>query len=304
MRRLLALLLLFHTTNAFADPDAFVAPDRAARLFDEGRELKAAGKIDQACERFARSWQVERAAGTELNLADCKEREGKLLEAWELFDEAARISEQQGNSTRVTFARNRAAAIDARLMTIDVRLAAPIAKNTLVTIDGQPAMHERVDPRAVQIRASAPDGKSYAVVVAAQPGKVVVEIPSLVRTTTQRRRSWLWLVGGGAVFGVTALVVGQQLAMIAGDIRDDVRSLCPPDQSGALSCDDPAFVDTANHKLAIAREDDIAAVIIAGTGAAALVGAGVLWYVAPRERVLVTPTATTSSVGVAVSTRF
>jgi hypothetical protein len=118
VRVAIALAVLVHSTNGFAQPDAFVAPTtRAAQLFSEGRELKAAGKIDEACARFEVSWQAERATGTELNLADCRERQGKLLEAWELFDEAARISEREGNPTRATFARTRATALDARLMT-------------------------------------------------------------------------------------------------------------------------------------------------------------------------------------------
>lgn len=303
MRRLLALLFLLHTPNALADPDAFVATSPAARLFDEGRELKAAGKIDQACERFARSWQAEHAAGTEVNLADCKEREGKLLEAWQLFDDAARISEQQGNATRATFAKNRAAAIDARLMTVEVHIGTPVARDTVVTIDGEVSQRVRMDPRSVHIEARAPGGLAYTLVVPAQAGLVVVDVPSLVRTRTIRRRSRLWMAGGAVVLGATAFVVSMQLSMIADDIRDDVRSFCPLNLDGAYSCSSELAAQ-ANDKLTVARQDDIAAAIVMGGGAVALIGAAVLWYTAPKERVLITPTATSSSVGVALAARF
>ena len=303
MRRLLVLLLLLHTPNALADPDAFVATSPAARLFDEGRELKAAGKIDQACERFARSWQAEHAAGTEVNLADCKEREGKLLEAWQLFDDAARISEQQGNPTRATFARNRAVAIDARLMTVEVHLGAPIARDTAVMIDGMPAERVRTDPRPVHIQARAPDGLFYSLVVPAQAGTVVVDVPSLVRTKTIRRRSRLWMAGGAVVLGATAFVISMQLAMTADDIRDDVRSICPPNLDGAYACT-PELAPQASTMLTVARQDDIAGAIVMGGGAIALIGAAVLWYTAPKERVLITPTVTSSSAGDALAARF
>jgi hypothetical protein len=300
---LLALLLLLHTPNALADPDAFVATSPAARLFDEGRELKAAGKIDQACERFARSWQAEHAAGTEVNLADCKEREGKLLEAWQLFDDAARISEQQGNATRATFAKNRAAAIDARLMTVEVHIGAPVARDTVVTIDGEVSQRVRLDPRPVHILARAPDGLSYALVVPAQAGTVVVDVPSLVRTKTIRRRSRLWMAGGAVVLGATAFVVSMQLSMIAEDVRDSIVG-CQLDMNGVGTCESRAALDAATTKLAVARADDVAATIVMGGGAVALIGAAVLWYTAPKERVLITPTATSSSVGVALAARF
>lgn len=303
MRRLVALLFLLHTPTAFADADAFVATTSASRLFDEGRELKAAGKLDQACERFARSWQAEHAAGTELNLADCKEREGKLFEAWQLFDDAARLSEQQGNAARATFAKNRATAIDARLMTVEVHLGSPVARDTSVTIDGEATQRVRSDPHPMQIHARAPDGLSYMLVVPAQAGKVVVDVPSLVRTRTIRRRTRLWMAGGAVVLGATAFVVSRQLTMIADDVRESIAG-CRLDASATGTCDNQEDLDTAKEKLALAHQDDVAAKLVMAGGAVALVGAAVLWYTAPKERVLITPTATASSVGVALAARF
>ena len=75
MRLAVALVCLYSTAHA----------GNASQLFDEAQSLKKAGKIDEACSRFASSWEQEKAIGTQLNLADCKEREGRLLEAWQMF---------------------------------------------------------------------------------------------------------------------------------------------------------------------------------------------------------------------------
>jgi hypothetical protein len=304
VRVAIAIAVVIQTTNGFAQPEAFVAPTRGAQLFTEGRELVAAGKIDEACARFEVSWRTERATGTQVNLADCRERQGKLLEAWRLFDEAARISDREGNSTRATFARNRAASIDARLMFIDVRLASPIAAGTRITIDGKRLDEQstRMDPKSVRIRATAPGGTAFVVEVPAQGGRVVVDVPSLVRTTTVRRASRLWIAGGLVVGSVVGLVTAQRLWMYAEDQRD--VDGCTVDEYGNRSCVNQDTLDRAEHQADLAARNDAAAKLVLGGSVLALVGAAVIWYTAPKERVLITPTATTSSVGVSLAARF
>ena len=72
------------------EPDhARAAASHAAALFEEGRALGKAGQWAEACDRFAESLELVPAVGTQLNLADCLEREGKLRRAWQLFDGAA-----------------------------------------------------------------------------------------------------------------------------------------------------------------------------------------------------------------------
>ncbi|HEY5924034.1 MAG TPA: hypothetical protein VIV11_20280 [Kofleriaceae bacterium] len=307
MRLAVALAVLLSTTHASAE--AFVAAKpSAAQLFVEGRELKAAGKIDEACKRFEISWKAERAPGTEVNLADCREREGKLLEAWQLFDEAARVSEQQGNQARAQFARNRASAIDARLMTIEVHVAAPIARGMVLTIDGQPivvnaTVRQRIEAKQVWIRATAPDGKSYTIQVEARAGKTVVDVPSLVRSTTVRRRSRLWISGGLLVGSVAGLVAGQRLMMIADDLRDNIPG-CTFNDDGEGSCVNYAALEAGQNKIELAKTNETAARIIFGGSVLAVLGAAYVYYTAPKERVLLTPTATTSSVGVSLAGRF
>src|ERR1041385_8032812 len=113
MRALVCLLMCIGV--AYAD-DAAVDPfdvphgsnQRGSQLFDEGRALFKAGKLDDACTRFDESWRIERALGTQLNLASCRERQGKLVEAFELFEGAADAAKAQHDDMRAKFAAERA----------------------------------------------------------------------------------------------------------------------------------------------------------------------------------------------------
>lgn len=97
-------ILCVLVSGAHADPDA----KRATALFDEGQALKKEGRVADACEKFEESYELDPAIGTELNVADCREREGKVDEAWELFDHAARTDKR---ADRAKYARARADSI-------------------------------------------------------------------------------------------------------------------------------------------------------------------------------------------------
>jgi len=139
--------------------------------------------------------------------------------------------------------------------------------------------------------------------VPAQAGKVVIDVPSFVRTTTVRRRSRLWIAGGLAAVGIRGLVISDRLNMIADDVRDSIEN-CTLDSNYRGTCENPTAQQIAIDKLALANRNELAAKIVLGGSVLAVVGAAVVWYTAPKERVLVTPTATTSSVGVSLVGRF
>ena len=80
-------ILLAATRLAVAQPDP-----EAARIFQRGRELAKLGQLTEACALFARSYELDPALGTAVNLADCLERQGQLCRAWVLFDVVARNS--------------------------------------------------------------------------------------------------------------------------------------------------------------------------------------------------------------------
>jgi hypothetical protein len=86
MNRAVALILVAWSGTAFSQ----AAGAQAEVLFRQGRDLMAAGKIDEACNMFDESQKLEPAVTTLLNLAGCREKLGQLATAWGLFLDAAR----------------------------------------------------------------------------------------------------------------------------------------------------------------------------------------------------------------------
>jgi hypothetical protein len=93
------------------------ADDAAAAqaLFDQGKKAMAAHDFAAACTEFEDSFRLDPAMGTLLNLADCKERNGKLASAWSLFLELAAKAREAGQAERARIGRQRAAALAPRL---------------------------------------------------------------------------------------------------------------------------------------------------------------------------------------------
>lgn len=104
-----AVALACSLAGARAEADG----DDAAALFEQGRVHKERGELVEACRSFERSYELERAAGTALNLAECEEHAGNWQYALALYDGAVRVFEKQGRAESATFARERAAALRA-----------------------------------------------------------------------------------------------------------------------------------------------------------------------------------------------
>lgn len=108
----------------------------AQGLFDRGREAMRDADYERACQLFRDSDQLEPAVGAKLNLADCEERRGRLATAWQLFRRV--VSSLPAGDDRVTIARNRAAALEARVSKLTVTLAAAAPAATTIGVDGVP----------------------------------------------------------------------------------------------------------------------------------------------------------------------
>ncbi len=93
----------------------------ADALFDSARTAMAKGDFTRACEQFRASDKLDPAPGTELNLADCEEKRGRLASAWELF----RTVEEKlaANDERLPVAHARALALRARVPRLTLTLA-------------------------------------------------------------------------------------------------------------------------------------------------------------------------------------
>jgi hypothetical protein len=305
--RLVAVSILLASAPVVADPSADAA--EASRLFEEGRTLAKQGDHRGACDKFAKSLALDRAVGTELNLADCNERLGRIAEAWRLFDHAAGEL-ARGSDDRATFARDRADALASRLMSVVVKLPQPTSPNVKVTIAGrdvQPSaeIHDRVEPGSVEIVVTAPTRARFVQTVRGVAGATVtVDVPAagepLRDTTTELRRSRVhiaWgLTGGAALSAIASTVL---IVKAKRDYDQTVSSsACQKTADNQLVCTDAGDKAISDSQ----RLGWISTGLAAGAGVL-LAGAAVIYFTAPRD-VVVTPVASDSTVGLMLSGRF
>jgi hypothetical protein len=281
------LLSVLVEQEAFAQGGA--ASALAETLFDEGRGLLAEGRVEQACAKFEESQRLEAAGGTLLNLALCREAEGKTATAWVLLRDARAQASRDGRRDREAIAEEHLAALAPRLMRLRFVLKPDaVAQRVAVALDGvsipEIALGTAVpvDPGAhvVSVR-----GAGYMTtelrVEARTPGETHdVPIPSLVSlgdfSSKERaafpenaRRStafWITLSAAGALLATSAVTGGFAL-------RDDayVRDNCSRERD---FCGVPDASDAATRAQTLAWVSTGA--LLAGVGAA------VVAFVLPR----------------------
>lgn len=307
------LVLLAWTAVAVAQP----SPE-ATKLFEEGRELAKQQKWPEACDRFQKSLALDPAPGTKLNLGDCLEKQGKIRAGWLMFEEAARDFDRT-NDSRAKFAHDRAATAASKLATVVIKLAEPTLPGISVRVGDRDAVAqaeivERVDPGSLFITVKATDKQVFTTEVIASGGKTsVVDVPELENavhqtqraeepaTTSPRRRRVITGIAIGAAGGA-ALVTSGVLALLARSqynaAIDDECFVNPVGGERICTPHGKAEVDAAGKKADLATGFAIAGVALAAIGA-------VIYVTAPEERsTTVTPTVTSSSVGVAFGGTF
>lgn len=105
--------------NAFADAGV------AEALFNQGKALMEQGKFTEACAKFDESYAQDVALGTLLNLANCREQEGRIAEAAALFGDAVGMAKRLGDD-RAAYADERRNALEPRLPTLTVNVTNPV----------------------------------------------------------------------------------------------------------------------------------------------------------------------------------
>jgi hypothetical protein len=338
------MLLFRHTASSIAAISlvlgvaaagrAFAQNAAAETLFSDGERLLREGKTAAACDAFEASNRIEPRAGTLINLGLCREQNGQLASAWSAYKDAiARVKDP--NKKKI--AEDRVAAIEPRLSYLTITVADDSRLDGLVvTRNGRP-----VDS-ALWNRAFPVDGGSYAlggtapghvdwsstIEVPKEAGKISVEVPRLNDAPklvapastvpapvtpqpalvderpeapgmfTGKRK----LAVGVAAVGVVALAGGVVLGLQARGMRDDAFALCP---DPATPCPDG---DRANDLISSGRSRALLANVSYGVGGAALIGAGVLWFlgapVTPERRIAVIPHAGAASAGLDLRVRF
>jgi hypothetical protein len=184
--------------------------------FDEALQLVRDGNVPAACVKFAESWKSQETVSVQLQLARCREQEGKFGEAWRLYQEAAVRSRTAGFDYRARIAMAAAKPLEEKLAKLVVRLKPPIAQGTSISINERPIqsaflaeVRELVDPGELVVTAKGPSGVTSRAVVRVFPGtEWRAEVPTLQERDGGREPLW---IAGSAV-----LVVGGLLAAGAG----------------------------------------------------------------------------------------
>lgn len=280
----------------------------AQALFDDGQRLMDEGRYAEACPRLAESQRIDPAGGTLLNLAVCREFEGRTATAWVTFKEAVEVARREGRGDRQALAEQHLAALEPRLsrLRVDVPEAARIAGLT-VAVDGIAlgagawGVATPIDPGEHRVVASAPGRRPWEtrIGVAADGASAVVTlgVPERIEARTSappkpaaarpaassrdvRRPVGLALLG----VGVVGLGAGTVAGLFAIGKENEAR------ERGCIgaTCPDATALDASNA----ANDAAIAATVFLPVGVAAAAAGVVLLVLArPAPPRAVSPTA-------------
>ncbi len=138
----------------------------AEKLFLDGRALMSAGKVHEACAKFADSQRADPALGTLIHLADCHEKDHRPATAWSEFTDAAEQARNVGQHEREHYAQAHAAALEKQLQKIVIDVAPPV-QGLEVRLDSQPlpggviGTEIPLDPGDHEIEVTAPGKKPW-----------------------------------------------------------------------------------------------------------------------------------------------
>lgn len=320
---LAAAVLLLGSAMAFAqemDPDTRrAALDMAA----EGDEAWTRGDFPASLERFTQARALVPAPTLVFRQGECLEKLGRLVDAANVFREAAGFPLAANASEpfrkAVTAARVRVEALQPRIPILEIVVQADPSGPATVALDGQALPQERwalpmrVDPGAHLVKAAAghveaservvlDEGARVRIVLHLEPpANVVAAAPAPAREAEtspakpeERRgtlRPWAWVgLGIGAAGTLTGLGTGIAVLKMRNDLDDGgcVSSVCKTSQSGD--------VRTYNAL----RTASVAGFVVGGLG---LVTGVILWFAEPRgdrgNRQAFLPFVAPGSVGVA-----
>lgn len=261
-------------------------PAAAEALFDEGRSLVKAERFTEACPKFEASQRLDPGVGTLLNLGDCLERVGKTASAWARFREAASMAVVSSQRDREKEARDRALALEPRLLRLAIRPSVEQAGLRIVR-DGVVLDRDTwgtavpVDPGRHAIAASAPGKVGWSQELQIEPAPEGttrwVDVPKLAADAAPIVSTWgaqrtVSVVTFGA--GVAAAAVGAVLALDAKSDYDAARGRC-----AANGCAEPL----RNDAMSAGNQADAATALVIG-GSVALVAGVVLFVTAPRGK--------------------
>ncbi len=283
-----------------------------------------AGKYAQACTAFAESQRLDPSLATQLSIAQCDEKTGKLASALRIYRELAQL---EPNATRKAAAADLAAKLEPRVPKLQIQLAAkpPGTQVRLDNVECAPCLtgNVPVDVGTISVIVSAPGHQiaTATVSVTAESRIVVVPVrldrlgampavaapapkesrpnpPHIDARLHSRRRTYavISLAGGGVLLG-TAAVFGVQ----ARSHWQDAKAVC----GGSITCANAGDTRHAQDLGDSARTlANVSTVMFVAGGLAAAAGV-YLWVTTPVEHaVTVSTTATPGTAGIVLGGRF
>ncbi len=171
-----------------------VAPEtllQSNALFAQGKRELDANQVPAACTAFAESYRLLPRGGTLLNLGLCREREGRLAEAWRVLRAALAVAQREGREDRIPLAREHIAALEAQLSFASLALPHDVDPSLVaVRLDGNAVPREEwnavpLEPGERVFSAEAVGFESWTTKlhIGGAPSRLVVPIGPLVAAT-------------------------------------------------------------------------------------------------------------------------
>lgn len=275
----------------------------ADALATQARTLMEAGRIQEACARFAESARVEPHTATMLGLAECSEKSGRLADAAHYLRSAARSMKGEAAQGALGHADR----IEAKLPRLAVALPAPvdgleIRRDGVLVDPRELGVAEPVDAGEHTVSASAPGRLPWSTVVTTERADVTtVSVPELELTPLPVAAASTGFLRPQAttvfafdapkpaprstgvkiatlslgLLGVASVGTSAFLGLRAKQISDAVDGRCNS-QNGCA----PNSSDLRSQ----ASRDALASTVAFGAGAAAITAGALLWFLSPSKK--------------------
>lgn len=169
----IGLAILFGAATALAQD----AKTKAAVLAREAEDLMAAGKTVEACDKWEESQSLDPRGGTLLDLATCREKEGRIGTAYNLFDEAERVAGEEKRNDRLATAKAHKKELFLKVPRVTVTVPKEVVVEGLEVRVGLAS-----NARALQLIPQSEWGKAFP----ADPGEVKVMVTAPKKATWEQ----------------------------------------------------------------------------------------------------------------------
>jgi hypothetical protein len=182
-RHLFSLTLLVASVSVPRRAECQISQPEAGRLFQDGRAAFAQADYERASSFFERSYQLDPALGTLLNLAVCEEKLGKLRSALAHLEQA-RDAAAAGDQRR-PLVEERISQLDARIPRLTVQRSAVMDDHVAISLDEKPLAPSeigatmRIDPGRHILDCAGPRGERCTSVFSLREGESAVHVATV-----------------------------------------------------------------------------------------------------------------------------